>query len=52
MQFLSNESESQQADALLTPFLSVSAHYQFQQSVPQDLRGNTDGAVVALHAFF
>lgn len=40
------------ADALLTPFLSASAHYQFQKSVPQDVRGNTDSFVLALHAFF
>ena len=40
------------ADALLTPFLSASAHYHLQQSAPQDLRGNTDTFILALHAFF
>lgn len=40
------------ADALLTPFMSASAHYHFQKSIPQDLRGNTDSLILALHAFF
>lgn len=40
------------ADALLTPYVSASAHYHLQKSVPQDLRGNTDSFILALHAFF
>ncbi len=39
-------------DALLSPNLSTSAHYHVQKSVPQDLRGNTDSFVLAVHAFF
>jgi len=40
------------AEALLTPNLSASAHYHYQRSIPQDLRGNADSAVLALRAFF
>lgn len=40
------------AEALLTPNLSTSLHYHRLQSVPQDLHGNSDRAVAALHAFF
>jgi hypothetical protein len=40
------------ADALITPFVSASAHYHLLKSIPQDLRGNTDSFVLALHAFF
>lgn len=40
------------AEALLSPNLSASLHYHRLQSVPQDLRGNSDRAVAALHAFF
>jgi hypothetical protein len=39
-------------ETLLTPFMSASAHYHLQKSIPQDLRGNADHLVLALHAFF
>ncbi|MEE2658055.1 MAG: hypothetical protein VX733_06075 [Candidatus Latescibacterota bacterium] len=39
-------------DVFLTPFLSATAYYRMRESIPQDIRGNSDGISVGLHGFF